>query len=159
MGERCLYMGSWGGPGMYLWVPGGRHAPEGLHLIEYYRKRELHLDSTLAPRLMKPMYGRPGGRLIWEGQGLTREERQHLHYSSEECPQGQFLRHELDNGFTAVSWWDRTQGDARGAINSTVLLEGVRTSEEVLAAGRASFPIVFENLRKSGIELVELFLP
>ncbi len=159
MGERCLYMGSWGGLGMFLWVPGGRHAPADCHHIEYYRKRELHLDSTLAPRLMKPMYGRPGGQLIWVGQGLTRNARQDLHYMSEECPQGQFLRHELDSGFTAISWWDRNQGDDRGAINSTVLLEGVRTTVEVLAAGRSCFPEVFRNLREAGVELVELFLP
>ena len=159
MVQRCLYMGSWGGPGMHLWAVGGRYAPPEVHFVEYYRKREIHLDSTLAPRLMKPMYGRPGGQLIWEGQGLTREARQHLHYSSEECPQGQFLRHELDNGFTAISWWDRNQGDQRGAINSTILLEGKHTSEEMITAGLLCFPHVFENLKKAGIELVELFLP
>jgi hypothetical protein len=61
------------------------------------------------------------------------------YYETEECPQGQFLRHVLDSGYTAISWWDRTQYDKRGAINSTILLEGEHTSDEVLAAGREHF--------------------
>lgn len=142
---------------MYLWAPGGRRAGSDHHL-EYYRRREVHMDSTLAPRLTKAMYGRPGGKIVWSGSGVSNADRQNIYYGSDECPQGQFLRHELDSGFTALSWWDRNQGDHRGGINSALLLEGVRTSDEVLAAGRLHFPRVFENLSKAGVELVEVHL-
>ncbi len=160
MSDRCFYMGSWNGPGMYLFGPGGRRPTDDrTHALEYYRKGEVHLDSTLAPRERRAVYGRPGGQLLWTGSGATHEDRRRLHWDSDERPQGEFFRHELDTGFTAVSWWDRSQGDSRGAINSTILLEGVRTTEEVLDAGRVGFPRVFSCLERAGIRLVELPLP
>jgi hypothetical protein len=78
-----------------------------------------------------------------------------LKVQSEEYQQGQFLRHEL-LGFTALQWFDRCQGDIRGACNSTILLEGVHTSEEMLAALAEHFPHVLENLKRAGVELVEV---
>jgi hypothetical protein len=88
--------------------------------------------------------------------GSTAEERQLIGYDSGELPQGQFLRHDLDTGFTAIQWWDRCQGDDRGACNSTILLEGKHASAEMLAALADHFPHVLENLRKAGVELVEV---
>ncbi len=144
---------------MHLWAVGGRHAGREDHFVEYYRNHEIHIDATLPPRRKKSMYGRPGGELVWTGSGKTPHERQDVEYYSEECPQGQFLRHELDTGFTVISWWDRNQGDDRGGINSNIFLEGKHTSEEMITAGLLCFPHVFENLKKAGVELVELFLP
>jgi len=124
---------------------------------EYYGKG-IHVDSTLAPRLTKNPYGRTADqRIVFTGSIESLSGRQDLHYRSEECPQGWFLRHELDNGFTAVAWWDRTQGDHRSGINSNILLEGVRTSTEVLEAGRRCFPRVFDRLAAAGVWLVEVF--
>jgi hypothetical protein len=84
-----------------------------------------------------------------------RDESGILNYSGE-CPQGQFLRHVLPNGFTAIQWWDRCQGDGRGACNSTVLLEGTHTTPEMLEALYAHFPHVAENLKRAGVQLVEV---
>lgn len=129
--------------------PGGGSA-KPYDVGAYYGDR-VHLDGSLAPRRM-----RYTGKLCWVGMGKTEDERQQIQYRGEEYPQGQFLLHHLSNGYTAIQWWDRNQGDERGACNSTILLEGVHTSEEVLVAGREHFPHVFENLKRAGIELVEV---
>jgi len=92
---------------------------------------------------------------VFAATGLTPNERSSIGYRAQECPQGQFLLHVLDNGFTAIQWWDRCQGDTRGACNSTVLLEGQHTAEEVLAAAREHFPHVLENLERGGPPIPE----
>ncbi len=84
------------------------------------------------------------------------EQRQRITYDSTEFPQGQFLLHYLDTGYTAIQWWDRCQGDTRGACNSTVLLEGRHTAHEMLAALVKHLPHVLDNLTKAGIALVEV---
>lgn len=147
---RCFYFGCWNRPGHYLHEPGGMSARDDR--IAYYRPGR-HLDGTLAPRR-----GRSGG-LCWVDQvPPERNEREwEIRYSGE-YPQGQFLRHVLPNGFTAIQWWDRCQGDERGACNSTILLEGERTSAECLAALAEHFPHVLENLKRHGVELVEVTL-
>lgn len=152
MPQRCLFFGCWNQAGHYLFVPGGQTAySAGLgERFEYYGDR-VHLDSTLAPRRHKYT-----GKLVWSGQGVTSEQRHRIYYDSEEYPQGQFLRHELSTGFAAIQWWDRTQGDTRGACNSTLLLEGAHTSAEMLAALQEHFPHVLANLAKAGVTLVEV---
>jgi hypothetical protein len=75
---------------------------------------------------------------------------------SGECPQGQFLLHHGVHGYTLIQWWDRCQGDTRGACNSSILLEGDHTSEEMLAALREHFPHVLANLERAGVALVEV---
>lgn len=125
--------------------------------IEFYGDR-VHLDSTLAPRVHQPWYG-ADGFICWASKGKTQEERSRITYRSEECPQGQFLLHHLDNGFTAIQWWDRCQGDTRGACNSTILLEGEHDAATMLAALAEHFPHVLENLKKAGVELVEIKKP
>lgn len=151
--SACLFFGYQPHGGHVLQVPGGGSAwREVGEAPNYYGGAErIHLDGTLAPK----KYRRTGA-LCWEGQGRTRETRQRLHYDSDEYPQGQFLRHVLDNGYTAIAWWDRTQGDGRGACNSTVLLKGEHTTVEMLAALAQHFPHVLENLKRAGVELVEV---
>jgi len=100
------------------------------------------------------MKDRRTGNLCWGAQ-FPRGE----YVRADEYPQGQFLRHELDNGFTVLQWWDRCQGDSRGACNSTILLEGKHTTEELLAALAEHFPHVLENLKRAGVELVEVSAP
>lgn len=150
MTSRCLYFGCWNRPGHYLHEPGGKWN----HKLEYYSNQadRVHLDGTLAPRTHKRT-----GAVCWAGQGDTAEQRDRITWDSEECPQGQFLRHQLSTGFMAIQWWDRNQGDTRGACNSTILLEGDHTSEELLEALALHFPHVLENLTKHGIALVEIF--
>lgn len=148
---RCFYEGSWGAPGMYLWDAHGRHPPDG---FEYFgRADRFHLDSSLAPRRMKRT-----GELCWCAMN-GKSEWQRIHYDSEEYPLGQYMRHELDTGFTAIQWWDRYQGDSRGGINSTILLEGKRTSVEMIDALLTHFPRVAKNLKDNGVELVEVLRP
>lgn len=91
-------------------------------------------------------------------QGATQESRQRLDYDSSELPQGRYLLHHLANGFTAIQWWDRCQGDSRMGCNSTILLEGKRDNNEMLAALLKYFPHVAENLTKAGITLTEVHL-
>ena len=143
--DRCFYFGCWNQPGHYLF---GHVSYTEEKKIAYYGAGR-HLDATLAPRRFHYT-----SELTWIGEH-AQEKHHTISSKTEECPQGQYLRHFLDNGFTAVQWWDRTQGDTRGACNSTILLEGEHTAEEVLAAGRVNFPTVFENLAKAGVELVE----
>jgi hypothetical protein len=145
MSDRCLFFGCWNKPGHYLVGPGG--ARTGLpNELAYGLSRKL--DGAFAPKRTR------SGRIVsghidydapsyWEMRDAA------------ECPQGQFLRHQL-LGYTLIQWWDRCQGDKRGACNSTVLLEGEHTTAEMLGALAMHFPHVLENLRKSGVELVEV---
>lgn len=146
----CFYFGCWNEAGHFLFAPGGR-------MVSWQESKKIdtygpghHLDGSLAPRLDR------AGKIVWGGSAATVEEGVRIGHRSVEYPQGQFLRHVLPNGFTALSWWDRAQGDRRGACNSTILLRGERVTEEVLAAGRRHFPHVFINLEKAGIALVEV---
>lgn len=150
--QRCLFFGCWNKAGHFLFVPGGRSAySAGLGTQFEYYGDHVHLDGTLAPRRYKR-----GGGLCWVGMGATKDARDRIGYDSEECSQGQFLRHELDTGVTAIQWWDRCQGDSRGACNSTVLLEGRHSSAEMLAALFAHFPHVVVNLERAAVALVEV---
>lgn len=152
MTADCFYFGCWGCPGHYLHIPGGRDYARDESCCVYYGQpgNQRHLDGSLAPRRMRD------GSVIWSGSGDTEERRRRLRYDSEELDEGQFLRHELDNGFTAIQWWDRHQGDGRGACNSTILLRGSHTSEEMLAALAQHFPQVLARLTAAGIALVEV---
>jgi hypothetical protein len=88
--------------------------------------------------------------------GETREKSNRILYDSEECEQGLFFLHHLDTGFTAVQWWDRTQGDERGGCNSTVLLEGRHTAEEMLEALAKHWPQILANLTRANVQLREI---
>jgi len=146
MGDRCFYFGCWGNTaGHYMRGPGDFRARERVS----YFGNHMHIDGSLAPRS-------DHGRIVWAAQGVTREERSRLSWETKECDQGVFLLHNLDTGFTAVQWWDRTQGDTRGGCNSTVLLEGNHTAEEMLAALAEHWPEVLANLEKAGVKLVDV---
>lgn len=151
MGEpSCYFFGCWNRPGHHLFAPGGRSADWKFEDRVVFYSGRIHLDGTLAPRRDHD------GAIVFQSMGKTDDERRRIKSRSGECPQGQFLRHLLDNGYTAIQWWDRCQGDGRGACNSTLLLEGERTTEECLAALREHFPHVVENLKRAGVELVEV---
>src|SRR5262249_26097813 len=133
---------------------------EERNAIERFGAARVHVDASLGPRLVTPgtrtARTSGDGKIVWAAMGATIEEVRRIEYDSSECDQGRFLRHELDNGFTAIQWWDRCQGDTRGACNSTVLVEGRHTSEEMIAALREHFPHVIANLEKAGVQLVEV---
>ena len=153
MTDRCFYFGCWNEPGHWLYIPGGRkwYSPE--RELEYCHGADgerLHIDASLAPR----MHG--NGAIWWVAKAKDKWHRDVEGMNSRECPQGQFLLHYLTNGFTAIQWWDRCQGDKRGACNSTILREGEHTSAGMLAALAESFPHVLDNLKRAGVELVEV---
>jgi hypothetical protein len=54
-----------------------------------------------------------------------------------------------------MAWWDRTQGDERGACNSVLIVEGDRTTEEMLALWPQCFPLQAANLERAGAQLRE----
>lgn len=149
MTQKCFYFGCWNQAGHFMFAPGGRSVPWE-ERREYYGDR-IHLGGTLAPRRMKH-----SGELCYQGQGKSKEERDRIFYDGEECPQGEFLLHLLNTGYTAIQWWDRCQGDRRSACNSTILLEGPHSAEEMLAALRENFPHVLDNLMKAGVTLVDV---
>lgn len=148
---RALFFGCWNQPGHFLFGPDGRWPRD--ESLEYVHPG-VHLDGSLAPRRWRAEYYGVG--LCWQAQGENQEQRDRIRYNSEEYPEGQFLRHLLPNGFTAIQWWDRHQGDTRGACNSTVLVEGERTSDEMIAALAEHFPHVLANLRRAEIVLVDV---
>jgi hypothetical protein len=145
---RCFYFGCWNRPGHYLHAPGGHVSwQEQVTLFG----NGFHLDGTLAPRKNS------AGQVFWVALAKDDDNnRERFRYAGSECPQGQFLCHVLDNGFTAIQWWDRCQGDTRGACNSTILLEGEHTAEEMIAALEEHFPHVLANLKRGGVELVQV---
>ncbi|KKM96316.1 hypothetical protein LCGC14_1179310 [marine sediment metagenome] len=150
----CFYFGCWNRPGHYLHRPGGascRDYQEEQRLTHFGKgDHRHHLDGTLAPRKSNRT-----GKLCWIGQD-DKDDSDHIRYRSEEYPEGQFLIHHLDNGFTAMQWWDRNQGDTRGACNSTILLKGEHAGGDMLMALHEHFPHVAENLKKAGIALDEV---
>lgn len=156
----CYYLGCWNDAGHFLHAPGGSRAGAPRDL-ERYNHQRIHVDGSLAPRRMGrdwrlPPLRLPEGALCWIGQGETPDDWQAIRSRSGEYPQGQFLLHFLDTGYTAAQWWDRCQGDTRGGCNSTILLEGQHTADEVLAGLREHFPHVLANLERHGVQLVEV---
>lgn len=159
---RAYFVGCWNEAGHYLHTPGG-YSPHDPRVAEY--GAGIRVDGSLAPRLMKRAYKlRNGtwllrGALCWTGQGADPAEAYEIECASDEMPQGLYLLHHLPNGFTAVQWWDRCQGDVRGGSNSTILLEGRHDAPAMLAALREHFPHVLANLKRCGVELVEVQRP
>lgn len=146
MGPLCLYFGCWNEPGHYLVAPGG-----GRPLLPndelYLLQREL--DGAFAPRRGVNV------NLFWEHQRSVHKQLEWELRSSEEYPQGRFLRHRHGK-WTLIQWWDRCQGDTRGGSSSTILLQGEHDTPRMLEALSAHFPEVLDNLTRAGIQLVEV---
>lgn len=160
LGGNIFWFGCWNEPGHYIRAIGQSRAADDRR-FEYMQEKDgiakiakIHIDGSLAPRWHKR------GGIIWTTMA-GHENQRRLEHTSEECPQGQFLRHEIviaGGGplCTALQWWDRTQGDSRGGSNSTILYGGKWTSAEVLEALRMFAPSRLERLRANGVELVEV---
>ena len=154
----CLFLGCWGNePGHYMFSStpttfGFRREKSR------YADRLIAIDGTLAPRrvLEGTRTSRKYRGIIWQGRGTTSAARDLIERDSGEMPDGQFLLHHLDTGYTAIQWWDRTQGDTRPGSNSTILLEGHHTSDEMIAALHEHWAPVAANLKKVGIVLVDV---
>lgn len=142
---RSWWHGCWLDSGHHLFTRNGKSVYDALPF------NEARLDSGYAPRKVDATY-KIDYAIRWD-----RENKRRLDYVSEELPQGQFLRHVID-GFTILSWWDRTQGDTRGGCNSCYVVEGEHTSEQMLKWFPKHFPKQAAQLEAAGIRLVEVFV-
>lgn len=154
---RTFYHGVYLDLGHYLWVhqqvvkgPGYPVCfPQLVHprVARDIPWRHESLDSALAPRRSHAMR-----RIMWIDQGADREARQNILYGSEECPEGEYLLHNRD-GWTAISWWDRHQGDTRGNCNGVFIMEGDHDGPDMEDAMSTFFYPILDNLHKAGITL------
>lgn len=149
---RAFFFGCWNEPGHFMFAPGNGSRGVSAHDFDnaFHRDGGPHLDGNYAPRAGSR--GAVQGRLCYAGEGATREDRQRITYDSDERPQGEYLLHQR-GGFTLIAWWDRVQGDKRGACNSTFLLEGDHDETVMLSALARHFPHVLANLAHAGVEL------
>jgi hypothetical protein len=152
---NALFFGCWNEPGHYMFTPTGQTSYN--HPLECPEGHDGgHLDGGYAPRAGYKGSVR-GKAVCWVAQGgADQKARNRIGFDSTEHPQGHFLRHE-HGGWTFISWWDRAQGDARSACNSTFLLKGSHTSDDMRLALLEHFPHVVRNLKRAGVELVEVF--
>lgn len=158
MSINCYFFGCWNEAGHFLRASKGSVFNHELEQKVVYFKSSgslRHLDGGLAPRIATTDQNFERGTIIFAA-AFPKNSRESYGYTSVEAPQGQFLLHHLDNGYTAIQWWDRNQGDTRGACNSTVLLEGVHSSEVMLKALAEHFPHVLANLVKANVALIEV---
>lgn len=152
---RVYFFGCWNEPGHYLFEPGGRR-PRGGPFDPLGPGTGYLLDGGYAPRRAHPgtvTAADSRGGICWAA--MRPADRHRAHRESEECPQGEYLIHQRD-GFTLMSWWDRCQGDQRGACNSALLVEGEHDAAIMLAELAARFPHVLANLQRAGVDLREV---
>jgi hypothetical protein len=107
------------------------------------------LDTPYAPR----RYRRTGAICYTAQCGGFEDARDKLFYTSDELPQGQFLRHSFPaRGATMIAWWDRAQGDTRGNCNSCFILKGEHSTADMLEAFPKFFPLQDACIRRGGPE-------
>lgn len=156
---RAWWHGCWLDPGHYLFdrrgVSGRRMAdpcPLGQDGFD-----APWLDGGLAPRRARPRawlpFAIPDDRIMYRRlAGDDHYLRHRIESESEECDQGEFLLHAI-LGCTIAAWWDRTQGDTRGACNSCFIVEGVHSANEMLELFPRLFPRQAERLAAAGVAL------
>lgn len=147
--ENVFYYGGWDNDaGHHLRNVTGHLVRGMVNTIVYYDNANgdvRHIDGTLAPYLSR-------GEIVFSGDNLHRPR------THEELSQGKFLLHHLSNGYTAIQWWDRTQGDRRGGSNSTFLAKGKYSADEMLFMFAQYFPSRKQRLDAEGITLCEVTL-
>lgn len=126
---RAFYFGCWIEAGHYLWHRGADGSPVKKYDRGESRRRLLggHPHSTDAMQGEIPWgYGLDGGLL--KGRSLQ---------------QGEAVSEQRD-GWTALSFWDRSV-DSRGGSSSTFVFDTLLTPDDALAAAREAFPPIFER--------------
>lgn len=156
---RAYFFGYWG-DGHLLHHIGGRtvHPRDGVPFNPF--DNAFWLDGGLAPKRVTGggarRVGRPVGAVFFALDGRSDDERQRLRHAGAECAMGEFLRHHF-RGHTMLAWWDRTQGDGRGACNTVFIVEGDRSTAEMLDLWPRCFPLQARNLERAGVMLVEVY--
>lgn len=151
---KAFFFGCWNEAGHYLFHPGGSSAYKEEDKITVLANGA-HIDGSLAPRKHRYLEKDGKEKILFVGQVATHEARRRAEYDSSECKQGEFLIHHFGS-YTYMSWWDRNQGDKRGACNSTFILEGEHSADVMLAELAKNFPHVVDNLRKAKVALREV---
>lgn len=85
-------------------------------------------------------------------EGLTDDMRQRVTWDTEEHPQGQFLLHQRE-GWTLMSWWDRTHGDSRSACNGNLVAEGEHEDVKMFDFLDINFHKILTDLIAAGVVL------
>lgn len=147
---RSWWHGCWLDSGHHLFTRNGKSAHD---VFPFDQDR---LDGGYAPRKVDSTYKIDYSQRF-DNIEQRESHRRRLEYQSEELPQGQFLRHVIE-GFTVITWWDRTQGDTRSGCNSCYIVEGDHTSEQMLKWFPKHFPKQAAQLEKAGVKLVEVHL-
>jgi hypothetical protein len=152
--SAAFFFGCWNGLGHFWRKPGGAMLSTAEERVLPFHR---WIDTGWAPRRFKPgRFGRQ--RLVSDPSCCFAmecerdDDRRDIMYDTEEHEQGRFLLH-VRNGWTLISWWDRKQGDTRGACNSSFVLQGEHTEAEMVAGLREHFPHVVENLARAGVAL------
>lgn len=151
---RCWWFGCWLQAGHHLVGRDGRW--ESAKDCPFYRT-DGQLDGNYAPRRwmktrLPPMPIHADG-IVFARMSDDADIRRTITYNSEELAQGYFLRHEV-LGCTLISWWDRTQGDLRGACNSTFIVGGFHHVDDMLRWFPEAFPKQAQRLADAGVRLV-----
>lgn len=159
---RVWWHGCWLEPGHYLHDVNGRSGP-GMIACPLCPTRSLsqapYLDGGLAPRRLRDRYylplafAKPTDGIVYTRQGgVDWKERYEVERVSDECPQGDFLLHAIA-GCTIAAWWDRTQGDERGACNSCLIVEGDHEASAMVEMFPRLFPRQAKRLAEAGVVL------
>lgn len=158
---RAWWHGCWGEPGHYLHDVNGR---SGRNMIPCALRptgsiyEAPYLDGGLAPRRLRDRYppltfSIPDDRIVYSMQGGGKwKQRDEVERVSDECPQGEFLLHSI-SGCTIAAWWDRTQGDKRGACNSCLIVDGNHNASAMMELFPRLFPRQAKRLADAGVEL------
>lgn len=155
MGPIAWWHGCWLAPGHFLFNQGGDYARTG-PFADY--GNSWSLDGGYAPRRLLRRGGitipvHDDGIIFTMMGGADQDLRHRFANQSEELPQGRFLRHEV-SGCTLLAWWDRTQGDTRGACNSVFIVDGRHHVDDMLRMFPERFPKQAKRLSDAGVQLV-----
>ncbi len=151
-----FFHGCWNEPGHFWWTRGGHHLDDRLAPSVFAR----WIDGGYAPRVWRAGYfnsrslvKNPAVCFVMEVE--NEDDRRRIMYDATEHEQGRFLIHHKGD-HTLMSWWDRTQGDTRGACNSSLVVTGTHDSLAMYDFLLQNFPRVAANLVAKGVALVEV---
>jgi hypothetical protein len=158
---RAWWHGCWLEPGHYLFDRHG-HTGRRAELCRLRPTGSIYeapgLDGGLAPRraparAVLSLAIVPADRVVFTRMaGDDREACRRIESRSDEAAQGEFLLHGID-GYTIAAWWDRTQGDTRGACNSCLIVEGGHSANEMIELFPRLFPKQAARLDAAGVSL------
>ena len=172
--DDLFFFGVWNTPqeieenrtnlGHYWFKPGGTWAPSGgavrlvAHAFDWidggYAPREWRGDRIVHRKLVE----NPACCYVTEPKHP--DDRRRVLWDTNEMAQGMFLVHHkrvlpANEVWSLMSWWDRSQGDARAACNSNIVARGQLTCDELFDLLREHFGHVVKNIANAGIVLRE----